>query len=211
MPNLPWTKPKDKNPGPESSTSDPVRSASPSMLERLLQKKKPKEQAYAAHHLPGTESSALLDPRTSGLAISADRHLSDTSNHPPSTSASSTKLSSVRGKTPSLPIPSTSTATFHQQSSSQVITDCEVTDPISPCISPPAPVELNPTDAGDRPLSGSHATPPGGPASTLAQTSWKSNVVQYSKAIFKVLGELTGAPLASTFTQEMEVSAFALV
>ena len=52
--------------------------------------------------------------------------------------------------------------------------------------------------------------PPHGSTSTSAQTSWRNNIVKYSKATLKVLGELTGAPFVGTLIEEMEVSTRAL-
>ena len=233
MPNLPWTKSKEKNPVPEASTSDPVRSASPSMLERLFQKKKRKGQAYStAHRLPGAESSTLLVPSTSRSTISADRRLSDASipsYRPLSTSPSSSEVSSPRGNTPS-PSISTSQATLvPQQCLSQVVTEHEKGHDhlISPCDSASLdwPPSGSPSVSTSVHKDKAYPTPPRvfvpaldqdspnlpyGSTSTSAQTSWRSNIAKYSNAMLKVLGVLTGSPVGSLI-EETEVGAFALV
>jgi hypothetical protein len=214
------------------SSGAPVRAASPSMLERLSSWKKQKENNSPHHGLSRTEYHASLVPRT---PIKATGHLLDPSDpsHPPS---SSIELPSASGHTQPPPNPPTSAANFpSQRSVSPAITDHQKAYP-----STPAPVQLlNPSDLGDRPQSSSLSSPelssvtecaisppnpsispakstghvmlPHGSTSTSAHTTWKANIVKYSNATFKVLGELTGAPSVGSFIQEMEVGIVAAV
>ena len=196
MPNLSFTKPKGNRKGkntaqsltgPESSTSlaphasPPVRSASPSsMFERIRSLGKKSKEKDSAH--PGLAGAASpIRPHTHEPIVSATgRRLLD----PPDQNHQPLLASNPVPK--SLPEQRQLATTEHDQ-----------------VLSSSPHILVSASDQG-------HVKPPHASSSPSAQTNWKSNIIKYSKATFKVLGELTGVPLVGNFIEEMEVSIFTL-